>query len=429
MNDVAIRADHISKAYRLYDSHRDRIKEVFGRKNLHREHYALKDISFEVRKGETIGIIGTNGAGKSTLLKIMTGVLTPTEGELEVDGRISALLELGAGFNNEYTGIENIYLNGTMIGFSKKEIDAKLQDILDFAEIGDFVYQPVKTYSSGMFVRLAFAVAINIEPEILIVDEALSVGDAFFQVKCYRKFEEFKEQGRTIVFVSHDLSSVKRYCDRVVLLDRGRMLAVGSPKDMIDLYKRTIAASRGAGQIQSGAAREKKNGGESPEEAGEEGLWREKMEENPGCSSYGNGAAQIVDYCVTDKNNMITNVLTAGEAYTVKVKVQFFQAVSDPVMTLTFRDKQGTVICGTNTMYEGIDTGDVEAGEIRVVTFTQKQVLKGGDYLMCISCTGFPNGEFTVYHRLYEVCMVQVVGDKDMVGFFDMNAEVKYTKG
>ena len=187
-----------------------------------------------------MGIIGTNGSGKSTILKIITGVLNPTGGEIEINGRISALLELGAGFNMEYTGIENIYLNGTMIGFSKEEIDAKLEEILAFADIGDFVYQPVKTYSSGMFVRLAFAVAINIDPEILIVDEALSVGDVFFQTKCYHKFEEFKAMGKTILFVSHDLSSISKYCDRVVLLNRGDKLAEGAPKEMIDMYKKVL---------------------------------------------------------------------------------------------------------------------------------------------------------------------------------------------
>ena len=205
-----------------------------------KEHYALNHVSFDVRRGETVGIIGTNGSGKSTILKIITGVLNPTGGEIEINGRISALLELGAGFNMEYTGIENIYLNGTMIGFSKEEIDAKLEEILAFADIGDFVYQPVKTYSSGMFVRLAFAVAINIDPEILIVDEALSVGDVFFQTKCYHKFEEFKAMGKTILFVSHDLSSISKYCDRVVLLNRGDKLAEGAPKEMIDMYKKVL---------------------------------------------------------------------------------------------------------------------------------------------------------------------------------------------
>ena len=239
---IAIRADQITKIYKLYEKPSDRMREALGltRKKLHKEHYALQGVDMTVYQGETVGIIGTNGSGKSTILKIITGVLNPTQGELTVNGRISALLELGAGFNMEYNGIENIYLNGTMMGFSKKEIDEKLQDILDFADIGDYVYQPCKTYSSGMFVRLAFAVAINIEPEILIVDEALSVGDVFFQAKCYHKFDEFKKMGKTILFVSHDLSSIAKYCDRVVLLNQGHKLGEGSPKEMIDAYKQVL---------------------------------------------------------------------------------------------------------------------------------------------------------------------------------------------
>ena len=240
MSEFAIQVKHLDKMYKLYNKPSDRLKEALGFKVPVREHYALRDVSFEVKRGETVGIIGTNGSGKSTILKIITGVLNPTGGEVVVDGRISALLELGAGFNMEYTGIENVYLKGTMMGFSREEIDARLQDILDFADIGDFVHQPVKAYSSGMFVRLAFAVAINIDPEILIVDEALSVGDVFFQAKCYRKFEEFKKMGRTILFVSHDLSSISKYCDRVYLLNQGNILGEGSPKAMIDTYKRVL---------------------------------------------------------------------------------------------------------------------------------------------------------------------------------------------
>ena len=223
MSEIAISINHLSKVYKLYDKPVDRLKESLGltKQKKYREHYALRDVSFQVKRGETVGIIGTNGSGKSTILKIITGVLNPTQGEVQVNGRISALLELGAGFNMEYSGLENVYLNGTMIGFTREEIDKKLDDILAFADIGDFIHQPVKTYSSGMFVRLAFAVAINIEPEILIVDEALSVGDVFFQAKCYKKFEDFKKMGKTILFVSHDLGSISKYFDRVVLLDKG----------------------------------------------------------------------------------------------------------------------------------------------------------------------------------------------------------------
>ena len=219
MSENAIQVKDVVKVYKLYDKMRDRVKDAFGfGKGTFKLHYALNGVNMDIRRGETVGIIGTNGSGKSTILKIITGVLHPTSGEVIVDGRISALLELGAGFNPEYSGVENVYLNGTMMGFSEKEIDERLPSILEFADIGDYVYQPVKTYSSGMFVRLAFAVAINIDPEILIVDEALSVGDVFFQAKCYHKFEEFKEMGKTIVFVSHDLNSIAKYCDRVFLL-------------------------------------------------------------------------------------------------------------------------------------------------------------------------------------------------------------------
>ena len=242
---LAIEVDNVQKIYKLYDKPSDRMKEAFGfgKKKKHKLHYALKGVDMKIYQGETVGIIGTNGSGKSTILKIITGVLNPTSGRVLVNGRISALLELGAGFNMEYNGIENVYLNGTMMGFSEKEIEAKLPEILSFADIGDYVYQPVKTYSSGMFVRLAFAVAINIEPEILIVDEALSVGDVFFQAKCYHKFEEFKKMGKTIVFVSHDLSSISKYCDRVYLLNQGNILGEGSPKAMIDTYKRVLPDS------------------------------------------------------------------------------------------------------------------------------------------------------------------------------------------
>ena len=220
--NIAIRVDNVSKIYRLYNKPSDRLKEALGftKEKRYREHRALDQVSFDVHRGETVGIIGTNGSGKSTILKIITGVLQSTTGNVEVNGRISALLELGAGFNMEYTGVENVYLNGTMLGFTEEEIEERLPEILKFADIGEFVNQPVKTYSSGMFVRLAFALSINVEPEILIVDEALSVGDVFFQSKCYRRMDELRKNGTTIVMVTHDMGSVIKYCDKVVLTSR-----------------------------------------------------------------------------------------------------------------------------------------------------------------------------------------------------------------
>lgn len=237
-NEFMIEMNHICKKYKLYSRPQDRFKEVISikHKSYHQDFEALKDISFDVMQGETVGIIGTNGSGKSTILKIITGVLPPTEGYVNVRGRISALLELGAGFNQEYTGMENIYLNGRMMGYSRKEMERKVPIILDFAEIGEFIYQPVKTYSSGMFARLAFAVAINVEPDILVVDEALSVGDLFFQNKCFRKFEELREQGITILFVSHDISSVRQMCSRVLWIEKGEQIIFDKSDKVCDMY-------------------------------------------------------------------------------------------------------------------------------------------------------------------------------------------------
>ena len=224
MCDLAIEIRHLVKIYKMYNKPTDRILEAFhlGNKERYKEFRALNDVSFEVKKGETVGIIGTNGAGKSTLLKIITGVLSSTLGEVTIKGKVSALLELGAGFNDEYTGIENIYLNGRMMGYTRKEMDERIGKIIEFADIGDFINHPVKTYSSGMFARLAFAVAINVEPDILIVDEALSVGDVFFQNKCFKKFDELRKRGVTILFVSHDIGSVRQMCSRVLWLEKRR---------------------------------------------------------------------------------------------------------------------------------------------------------------------------------------------------------------
>lgn len=239
MNDVAIKAENLSKIYKLYDKPIDRMKESLSlsKKKYSREHYALNNISFEVKKGETIGILGTNGSGKSTLLKIITGVLTQSSGNLEVNGKISALLELGAGFNPEYTGLENIYLNGTMMGYTREEMQQRVDPIMDFADIGEFINQPVKTYSSGMFARLAFAVSINVEPEILIVDEALSVGDVRFQTKCINKMKELKENGTTILFVSHATEQIKRFCTKAMWINKGEMIDIGESSEIVDKYE------------------------------------------------------------------------------------------------------------------------------------------------------------------------------------------------
>lgn len=419
MSEIAIAVDHVSKMYKLYDKPMDRLKESLGlsRQKKYKEHFALDDVSFQVHQGETVGIIGTNGSGKSTILKIITGVLNPTAGEVRVNGRISALLELGAGFNGEYSGIENVYLNGTMIGFSREEIDAKMDDILSFADIGEFIHQPVKTYSSGMFVRLAFAVAINIEPEILIVDEALSVGDVFFQAKCYRKFEEFKEMGKTILFVSHDLSSIGKYCDRVVLLNQGHKLAEGGAKDMVNLYRKVLV-----NQLDDDEA---ENPGENMESAPEEdSLQKEKLNLNPEVLEYGSKLAEIVDFGIYDHTGLITNAIDKGQQFSVKMKVKFNDNISEPIFAFTIKDLKGTEITGTNTMYENSPVTSKKAGDIQEITFTQMMSLEAGEYMLCLGCTGYRNGDFTVFHRLYDVCNLTVITDKKAVGYFDMFSKV-----
>lgn len=419
--ETAIKIDNISKVYKLYEKPIDRLKEALGfsRKKLYTEHYALNDVSFSVNKGETIGIIGTNGAGKSTLLKIITGVLNPTLGNISVNGRISALLELGAGFNMEYSGIENVYLNGTMCGFSKEEIDKKLDDILKFADIGNFVYQPVKTYSSGMFVRLAFAVAINIEPEILIVDEALSVGDVFFQAKCYKKFEEFKEKGKTILLVSHSLSSIAKYCDRVVLLNKGNKVSEGNPAQMIDLFKKIM--------VNQDLSDDEINDLEEDENVDETLMtdsWKSNLNLNPHINSYGSLMAEIIDFAVIDDKKKITNNIIKGNEFSIKIKVKFNNDIQDPIFAFTILNLQGTEISGTNTMYENAGVLEAKAGDIKTVTFTQKMDIQGGEYLLSLGCTGYRDGDFTVYHRLYEVCNLTIISEKNTVGFYDMNSRV-----
>lgn len=421
--DIAIEVKDVQKIYKLYDKPKDRMKDAFGlgkNNKLYKPHYALKGVSLNIYRGETVGIIGTNGSGKSTILKIITGVLNPTAGEVKINGRISALLELGAGFNQEYNGIENVYLNGTMMGFSDKEIEEKLPAILEFADIGDYVYQPVKTYSSGMFVRLAFAVAINIEPEILIVDEALSVGDVFFQAKCYHKFEEFKKMGKTIVFVSHDLSSISKYCDRVFLLNKGTLLGEGGPKEMIDAYKRVLV-----GQYELPDRQENENLLEDSELRNAAALATDRTEAvNPKLLEYGTKQAEILEYYVTDDAGVKTSAVLKGSEYTLHMKVRINEDLPAPIFAFSLKNVQGTEITGTNSMIEKTFLDSGKAGQIKDITFTQRMTLQGGEYLISMGVTGYNGDKFEVYHRLYDALNITVVSDKNTVGYYDCESQV-----
>ncbi len=404
MGQEMIRLEGIGKTYALYQKPWQRLAHALGIAAPAKRHEALRSISLDIGRGECVGIIGVNGSGKSTLLKIITGVLTPSCGKLEVHGRISALLELGAGFHMEYSGMENIFLNGAMLGFSREEIEERLEAVLAFADIGEYIYQPVKSYSSGMFVRLAFALAIHIDPEILIVDEALSVGDVFFQAKCFRKFEEFRARGKTIVFVSHDLSTIHRYCDRVFLLHKGALLGQGGPKEMIDAYKQLLVGLEG------------EKGGLPAQPWEEEAL------------SYGNGRARISSVWSRDDQGRPMGALLKGVKASIGMRVEILEDIESPILAFTIKNAKGVEICGTNTLVEKYPIGSVRRGEILEAEFTQILPLQGGEYLVSFGVTGFEGEDFTVYHRLYDGLKITVVSDKDTVGYFDLQSRISVSR-
>ncbi|MCI5602587.1 MAG: ABC transporter ATP-binding protein [Lachnospiraceae bacterium] len=447
MSDYAIKVTNLNKVYKLYDKPTLRFKEALSitKKQYHKDFVALNDISFEIKKGEMLGIIGKNGAGKSTVLKIITGVLTPTSGKVEINGKISALLELGAGFNPEYTGLENVYLNGTMIGFTREEMDNKIDDIISFADIGDFINQPVKTYSSGMFARLAFAVAINVEPDILIVDEALSVGDVFFQAKCYKKLEDLKNSGKTILFVTHDMGSVMKYCNRAIIFNHGSIVAEGEPADMIDIYKKILVGQFDGEQKENDVADNEAVSSdvdalinkETPTEMMDSAKkrkqqnitnWKEYMLINPNSQIYGDKRAEIIDFGIFDDEGQVTNTVYKFKDFSLKMKIKFNETIENPIFAFSFKDIKGTELTGTNTIIEKVDTGTVKKGQVVEIEFKQNMILQGGQYLLLLGCTGYEKDNLVVYNRLYDICCVNVISDRTTVGYFDMNSKVTYNK-
>lgn len=432
--EIVINVKNISKSYKLYNKPIDRFKEAWSfsnKKSYHKDHYALNDINFKVYKGECIGIIGTNGSGKSTLLKIITGVLNPLFGTVEVKGKISALLELGTGFHMDYTGLKNIYLNGTMMGYTRKEMDERVQAIIDFAEIGEFINQPVKTYSSGMFARLAFAVAINVEPDVLIVDEALSVGDIFFQAKCYKKFNEFQAQGKTILFVSHDLSSILKYCNRCLLINKGQQVEIGKTPDIVNVYRKILVQTNKETDIQKGEdskiveSLNKKSLTQNIID-NEKNYWKEQLVQNPNIVAYGNNKAEIIDFAIIDEMNEISTSIYKEKTYIIRMKVKFNEDVDSPIFAYTIKDLKGVELTGTNTMLENCNLAYAKEGEEVTVEFKQKMILQGGQYMLSIACTGYENETFTVYHRLYDVCNIHVISERNTIGYFDNDVIVSY---
>lgn len=421
MNEPAISLNRITKVYKLYHHPLDRMKEALDprRKKYHQDFYALRDVNCEVRRGETVGIIGKNGSGKSTLLKIITGILTPTAGTLTVQGKVSALLELGAGFNPELTGIENVYFSGTIMGYTRAEMDERLETIRSFADISDYLDQPVKTYSSGMFVRLAFAVAVNVDPDILIVDEAMAVGDLSFQAKCFRKFNEFKQRGKTIIFVSHALDSIIRYCDRALVLENGQKIMEGTPKEAVDVYKKIVVDCYAAGPAQSA-----RQSGSAPAAA----PLKDQFVLDPQALSYGDRRAEIVDFGLFDEAERPVQLLHHNQPFSIRMKVRFQADLDQPIFAYTIKDLKGLELTGTNTFFQEISTGGYRKGEYASVEFRQTLNAQSGRYGLSLGCVGFEREKLAVYHRLYDVLLFEVVSQVQLVGLYDLHSTVTVKK-
>lgn len=397
-DDNAISARNLTKIYKLYNSPMDRLKEALNpiRRKYHHDFHALQDVNFEVKKGEMVGIIGKNGSGKSTLLKLITGVLTPTSGCVEVNGRISALLELGAGFNPELTGVENVYFNGTLMGYSKEEMDNKLDSILSFADIGEFVNQPVKAYSSGMFVRLAFAVAINVKPEILIVDEALSVGDALFRSKCLTVIDRFRKQGVTVLYVTHEIASIKSLCSRAIYLVKGHVAALGKAGEIADRYMKELREEEAAAEFGHSCSdnlntidiEEKKDVLISTVDEKFKPTFKidSNFDKQNASLRYGSGEARLTGIeILNSKYEAITHC-----NYNDKIKILIY-LVCNVACTFSvgynIRDAENVNMIGSNLRIEGVDPIKASPNEKYIFEFETLLPLAAGNYNISILVT------------------------------------------
>ena len=388
---------NVSKLYRLYRRPSDRLRELLpGARPLHSDFWALRDISLSVDKGETLGLVGPNGCGKSTLLQIVCGILQPTTGRVVTRGRIAALLELGAGFNPEFTGRENVYLNGEIMGLSRAEISRVMPSIEAFAEIGEFIERPVKEYSSGMYVRLAFSTAIHVDPEILIVDEALAVGDAVFANRCVRKFQELRERKITVLFVSHDLGLVKQLSDRAILLLHGRIEAEGAPKDVINRYIGLVLAQGPGGQ---------------------------KTARLPSSFRHGDGASEILSVQILNPRGQEVTSVASGEAVIVRVRSRFRRPKSDPMVGILIRTRIGMDVYGTNTRLEQTDLGSFEAGDELEVDFRIECWLTPQQYTLTVATQ---NADGTSHDWLDDAIAFDVVAPRVAAGVANLRAQVEW---
>jgi lipopolysaccharide transport system ATP-binding protein len=407
-----IKVEGISKKFKLYSSPADRLKEILFRKPYHKDFVALDNISFEIGAGQTLGIIGQNGAGKSTLLKILSGIMIPDSGTIRIDGKVTGLLELGTGFNAEMTGLENIYMNGTLIGMTRDEIDRKKQTIIDFSELGEFIHEPIKTYSSGMTMRLAFSIAIHADPKCFLVDEALAVGDAYFQQKCMRKIQEFRAGGGSIVFVSHDTNAVMTLCDYAILLDHGKMIDCGEPKNVVDFYQNMIL--------------KKSHQGDVPVQVKK--IEKEKNENN---SSISTGEVKLVSFKIFNEKGEEISYIESEKIIKIVYEVKTLKDLDEPHYGLMIRNNLGLSIFETNTYCMKIKTEKLSKGQIAKVKWVMNFPLYPGSYSFSVGVAnrGFDIGSFKEYLLLsHEVDIIKILSKQDAIfyaGVFNIKPNVQ----
>lgn len=429
-SDLAVKVAGIGKCYQIYDSPKGRLLQMLcrGRRKYFREFWALHDVSFDVRKGETVGLIGRNGAGKSTLLQIICGTLAPSTGSIEVSGRVGALLELGSGFNPEFTGRENVYLNGALLGFSKQEMSERFERIVEFAGIGDFIDQPVKTYSSGMVVRLAFAVQAQSDPEVLIVDEALAVGDAKFQAKCFAHLKRLKQKGTSILFVSHATEQIATHCDRAIFLSGGRIAAEGEPRDVINIYLDCMfGAERTTGESLAESGSEPSPSGYELSIAEERFSTRQSY--NPHEYRWGDGAAKILDYILTCEGQGGRSAMRIGARASLRLSIRFVTAIARPILGFTIKTKEGVTLYNTNSELQGArDIATAGApGDVLGVVLSFETRFAPGDYFLSVGIASRrPDGTVVPHDRRYDSIQMTVVSDgtPPFTGFFDVNSSI-----
>lgn len=408
---LALRVEKVSKQYRIYERPGDRLKESLTRGFLrrHQEFWALRDVSFEIEAGTTVGIVGPNGCGKSTLLQIISGTLAPTHGDVSHEGRIAALLELGAGFDPEFTGVENVYMNASLMGLSRRETDALFPAIERFAEIGPFLYQPVKTYSSGMYVRLAFAIAASVEPDILIIDEALAVGDAVFQHRCLRRIKELHERGATVLFVSHDAAAVRALCSRAILLKAGSIVADGKPSEVLNVYQKIIME------------REQNYDAESRAAQAQASTTDEALALPSFAYRHGDRSAEIIGAELVDANHSRVEIVETGEPLTLRVQVRFNQDLDEPVVGFLIRNSHGIHAYGTNTKEQQLQLGAVSSGQVVEVNFSFHIWLGVDQYSISLAVH---SREGQAYDWLDAALFVRVTSLTLLEGVANLNASV-----